>query len=555
VVRPILNIVNAVKETVSSLVQSEQTFLEGFLDQSIGPCELVMRVGPDAIYHLIYVNAFAAQAFGLRRVQMGEAPLSWDDLPDALAQYFSNVFEVLALDKKVALPILELETPKQQAYATKVQTRKQKEPDGWYFWFHFAFNDVTPWLGLQEEVMNARKLESIGALASGVAHDFNNLIMAIQGHAEFLLMTRSNDAELSAAMSRIIKVCTNGASLTRSLLGYARRQSLLMDVLHLGGLVQDVIELCRHSYGSRYEIKTDAGLGVSGDGASGQGNFLIMGCYSALSHSLLNVMNNSRDAMPEGGVIHLSSHQENGWVFLTVSDQGTGIQAEDLDRIFEPFFTTKEMGAGTGLGLPMVQGIMQQHGGRISVESEVGHGTQVTFSWPLHRQGQEAEPDHPLIEESREFPLPAALDVPKRAFVIEDNEIVMESVRSLLQLNEFDVECFDKAEEVIELVRQGSIPGMILVDYTMPGMDGLQFIRTLYGDFRQMEKPPYIKVVLMSGYPPEHFTSFMEEFKGVPLYLLQKPFSSETLSKLIGTRQRRFLRKITSRVNILPHKR
>lgn len=512
-----------------------------------------MRVGPDAVYHICYVNTFAAQTFGLRKVQIGEPPLSWDDLPDSLAQYFSNVFEGLASDNKMALPILELEEPKQMAFAAKVQTRKEKAPEGWFYWFHFAFSDVTPWLGLQEEVMNARKLESIGALASGVAHDFNNLIMAIQGHAEFLLMTRKNDPDLSAAMQRIVKVCTNGASLTRSLLGYARRQSLLMDILHVGELAQDVIELCRRSYGSRFVIETDEGLHMPKEGAPVDEEMLIMGCYSALSHSLLNVMNNSRDAMPEGGVIRLSHHTENGWIYLTVADQGSGIKPEDLDRIFEPFFTTKAVGAGTGLGLPMVQGIMQQHGGRVSVESEVGKGTGVTFSWPIYRKTAKVEPEPETHEEHREFPLPAALDVPKMAFVIEDNEIVMESVRSLLHLNGFAVECFSKAEKVIELIRNGTIPGMIVVDYTMPGMDGLQFIRTLYGDFRKLEKPPYIKVVLMSGYPPEHFAKFMEEFQGLPLYLLQKPFSAETLSKLIGVRHRRFVRKITSRINILPH--
>ncbi len=541
------------KELSSLLAQSEVGFLESFLDQSTGPCELVMRVGPDAIYHICYVNSFAAQTFGLKKVQAGEPSLSWDDLPDSLAQYFSGVFEGLALDKKMALPILELEEPKQLAFATKVQTRKEKAPDGWYYWFHFAFSDVTPWLGLQEEVMNARKLESIGALASGVAHDFNNLIMAIQGHAEFLLMTRKNDPDLSTAMQRIVKVCTNGASLTRSLLGYARRQSLLMDILHVGELAQDVIELCRRSYGSRYLIEIDEGLVMPKEGEPVDEEMLIMGCYSALSHSLLNVMNNSRDAMPEGGVVRLSHHAENGWVFLSVSDQGSGIKPEDLDRIFEPFFTTKPVGAGTGLGLPMVQGIMQQHGGRVSVESELGKGTSVTFSWPIYRKTAKVEPQTVIQKEPREFPLPAALDVPKMSFVIEDNEIVMESVKSLLQLNGFAVECFSKAEKVIELIRNGTIPGMIVVDYTMPGMDGLEFIRTLYGDFRKLERPPYIKVVLMSGYPPEHFAKFMEEFQGLPLYLLQKPFSAETLSNLIGVRHRRFVRKITSRINILPH--
>ncbi|NJK92151.1 MAG: hypothetical protein HC904_10165 [Blastochloris sp.] len=242
------------------MVKSEESFIASFLERSTGPSELVMRVGPDAIYHLPYVNTFAAQTFGLKKVTLDDPPLSWDDLPDSLAQYFSSVFEGLASDSSMSMPILEVEEPRHLAFAVKVQSQKLKTTDGWHYWFHFAFSDVTPWLGLQEEVMNARKLESIGALASGVAHDFNNLIMAIQGHAEFLLMTRKDDPDLTTAMERIVKVCTNGASLTRSLLGYARRQSLLMDVLHIGELAHDVIELCSRSYGSRYRIETDPAL-------------------------------------------------------------------------------------------------------------------------------------------------------------------------------------------------------------------------------------------------------------------------------------------------------
>lgn len=538
----------------SDLANEEKLFIEQFQNRANGPCEIVMRVGSDGLYGVSYVNSFAAQTFGLRQINQGDTPLAWDDLPDDIAQYFSRVFESLTADDLMSLPVFELLEPQAMSFAVTVQNKKVKAEDGWYFWFHFNFSDVTPWLGLQEEVMNARKMESIGALASGVAHDFNNLIMAIQGNAEFVLMTHAADPELKATMERMIKACANGASLTRSLLGFARRQSLLMEGLHVGNLVQDVVELCQRSYGTRYSILVDSKLNSPLEGETPDESKMIMGCYTALSHSLLNVMNNSRDAMPQGGTISLEYQYRNHEVEISIQDTGSGIKPEDMKRVFEPFYTTKGVGSGTGLGLAMVHGIMQQHGGRVSVQSELGKGTRVTFVWP-HFVDEEATASASLsLEHRNDLPLPAALDVPKTAFIIEDNPEVMASVKSLLQLNGLKVQTFTRAEDVIALIDSGTIPGMVLVDYTMPGMDGLEFIRTLYGNFRKLSKPPYFKMVLMSGYPPEHFKEFMQEYRGLPLYLLQKPFSCETLAKLIGDRNKQFLRKITSRINVLSHK-
>lgn len=540
------------KELSIVLATAEKDLINQFLDQSSGPCEMVIRVGPDGAYYICYVNSFAAQMFGLKKLNIGDEPLEWEELPELLTHYFSTAFLGMGPDHQMTLPVFELRIPKHLAFAVKARTDKIQEPDGWTFWFHFSFSDVTPWLGLQEEVMNARKLESIGALASGVAHDFNNIIMAIQGNAEFLSLTRREDEELKASMERIIKACTNGASLTRSLLGFARRQSLVMDALNVADLVHDVVELCRRSYGARYTIEIDELLVPTCEGGVADESKMILGCYTALSHSLLNVMNNSRDAMPEGGSIHISHRAENNLVELTVSDKGSGISVADMARIFEPFFTTKGLGAGTGLGLPMVHGIMQQHGGNISVQSEYGTGTSMIFVWPRYVKTNEAEEAPETSEEPLDFPLPADTSKNKVAFVIDDNKVVVESIKFLLQLNGFNVRSFAKAEEVIHLMRAGTMPRLILVDFTMPGMDGLEFIRTMYADLKKLDKPPFIKVILMSGYPPEHFKSFRQEFKGNSLFLLQKPFSSETLKKLIDTRSSRFLRKITSRINVLP---
>ena len=534
-----------------TILDLESRLLPDFSEKASGPAEILFRVGADAAYQLISANNQAQKFLGIPRTNLGDTPLRWEQLPNGLVIYLTRVFEGLAGDENMALPIFETDDPEAKSFAVKVQIHKQQEDGQWFYWFFLSFSDVSQWLGLQEEVMNARKLESIGGLASGVAHDFNNLIMAIQGHAEFFLMTRKKDTEISEAMERIMKACANGASLTRSLLGYARKQSLIMDVLDLAELVQDVVELARRSYGSRYIIELDPMLERHEYDLQGR-HILINGCYSALSHCLLNVLNNSRDAMPDGGKIRIFSGLRDNCVTLSVMDEGTGIDPVNLPRIFEPFFTTKDVGAGTGLGLPMVQGIMKQHGGRVEVKSQKNTGTEFTFYWPQFQPHAHGDLEPVQHEKAESFPLPSVGNVPRMTYIVEDDENVMASIESLMKLNGYESKSYRKPADVLALLRDGQFPGIIMVDYSMPDMDGLAFTRQAYSILRENSKQPFMKMVLMSGYPPEHFSEFLREFEGVPLYLLQKPFSSETMARILKCSHRRFLRKITSRVNVLP---
>lgn len=535
------------------LVEGEK-ILEKFLDQAPGPCEIMMQIDPTARYSLVFCNSNASYIFGLPRVALNDEPVEWEELPESLSLYLHQAFEAISQTDDAALPVFELGDKERRAFSVTMMRDDFKMEDGKYYWFFFSFNDVTPWLSLQEEVMNGRRLESIGALASGVAHDFNNMIMAIRGQAEFLLMTKEVDDEFKTSMEQIVKACTNGSSLTRSLLGYAKKQSLDMDQISLSDVVHDVTELCKRSYGPRYIVEVAKELKTSGKEKVNQDQELeINGCYSALSHCVLNVMNNARDAMPSGGIIQVTYEVTEENVELTITDKGKGIDKEHLEHIFEPFFTTKENGSGTGLGLPMVHGIMQQHGGSIRVESEVEKGTSVTFSWPKIApvEGEGLKPVRARMKRTT-LSLPKLGKRSQQAVVIEDDSMVKSSVSNLLKANGFKVEAFDNAENVIVKLAAGFRPDLVLVDYTMPGMDGVEFISKAYSILKKQKEAPYMKIVLMSGYPPEHFSDFLKSFDGVPVYLLQKPFSNETLTEIILLKKKRFLRKITSRLQIQP---
>lgn len=492
---------------------------------------------------IAFSNPTAARLFQVPLVKSGDSPAPWGSVPKNIATYLANAIGSTDGDEQREMPLMEIEGPPVRAFS--VDVRAQEHEGSGRSWHYFSFVEVTSWLNLQEEVMNSRRMESIGTLASGIAHDFNNLIMAVQGHAEFLQMRGNLDEVTSESLERIIRSCVNGTELTRSLLGFARQQKLSMDSITVGALVKDVSALCERTFGPRIKFVIDPTLIPK----TGRDPYRINGCYSALSHCLLNIFNNARDAMADGGTLTVSAAVEGGKIELSIHDSGSGISRENLGRIFDPFFTTKGVGKGTGLGLSMVQGIMQQHGGGIAVESEVGKGTTVSLWWPaLEGEGDESEMQPSVA--SGPMPRPGAM---RTAFLIEDEPLVMSSISRLLQQNNHQVEMFLSAKDALERIKAGDRPETIVCDYSMPEMDGIEFIKQSIGVLTDSGSEARVRFILVSGFPPEHFDELVKEVRHVTIHLLQKPFSSQTLLKLLSTPLKKFQRRITSRVKVDSH--
>ena len=524
-----------------------QRVLEMFQEQSRAPAGLMVWVGPDGGAVVVHSNTQAVHQLGVLRVDLADPPLHWSQLPSGLAGYLQAGISACLNDPQTALPVFEVLEPVKSAYSVKLLRREVEGGRG--VWFYFVFNEVTAWLSLQEEVMNARRLESIGALASGVAHDFNNLLMVIRGHAEFLTAQVAHDESMSFSIDQIKKACQSGAGLTQSLLGFARKQSLVMQPMNVGQLIAELVELCRRSYGSRYQIEVDPVFNAPPGARVCHPDLVINGCAAALGHCVLNILNNARDSMADGGKIQIRFFQVNETVQVSVIDSGVGIDATGLKHIFEPFYTTKSKGAGTGLGLSLAQSIMKQHAGDIRVESQVGVGTKVTFIWPklVQEAVREEAPsgDGPPVEQEGRQPV-------QSAYLIDDDEMVLTAVAQLLESNKVKTTCFSSAEQALAAVGNGELPSMMFVDYTMPGTDGITFMRKLYSELRRHSSSPFLKMVLISGHPPEFFDDFLKEFRGAPIYLLQKPFSAEDVTRIIRLPSRRFHRRTTSRVQIGP---
>lgn len=374
----------------------------------------------------------------------------------------------------------------------------------------------------QNRIVSQERLSAVGQLATGIAHDFNNLLVPITLYSEILLddQTLSGGARSRAAM--ILKQASRAAELTDQILDFSRRTVLELEVLDLGQLLEETAELLRRTLPDSISVQVDHDL---------RGR-RIYADPTRMQQVLMNLSLNARDAMPSGGELKFAASverqvrdsseaseggAEHEWIRLEVSDTGEGIPASDLPRIFEPFFTTKDVGAGSGLGLAQVYGIMKQLGGRIDVDSEAGVGTTFSLLFP-------PAPEQPL-------PLPAmATEQPatgqlETVLVVEDDPGVRQAVCEILQTLNYRVEVASSGLEALEIYKQHSVD-VVLSDMVMPGMGAAALLEEL------QRLDPQVRMIIMSGYPPSQDERGLLDDPMVQY--LSKPLRADTLAGALG---------------------
>jgi two-component system cell cycle sensor histidine kinase/response regulator CckA len=395
------------------------------------------------------------------------------------------------------------------------------------------FIDATEQKQLQVQFAQSQKMQAIGQLAGGVAHDFNNLLTAMIGFCD-LLLQRHKPGDQS--FNDIMQIKQNGnraANLVRQLLAFSRQQTLQPKVLSLADVLSELMNLLRRLIGAQIRLEMVHGRDVG----------LVKVDQGQLEQVIINLVVNARDAMQggtQGGgsgtvTIRTRNHKQEmhvlrgqddmppgNYVAIEVTDTGTGIPQENLQRIFEPFFSTKEIGSGTGLGLSTVYGIVRQTGGFIGVDSTVGTGTTFNIYLPVYDNVDgvvEAKPEE--VREDRPGP---DLTGAGTILLVEDEDAVRVFSSRALRNKGYNILEARSGEEALEvLAREGANVDLIVSDVVMPQMDG----PTMYKHVR--EKWPEIKVIFVSGYTEdrlrEQFTS------GETIYFLPKPF---TLKQLAG---------------------
>ncbi len=374
-----------------------------------------------------------------------------------------------------------------------------------------VFSDITESRRLREQMEAAQRMESLGQLAGGLAHDMNNILQAMMS---LLILVRSEEALPARTLARCEELeaqVRRGAALIRQLLLFSRRETARRELLDLDNVVRGVGGMLRRLVRENVELR----FALGGDGLTVEAD------RGQLEQVILNLVVNAADAMAEGGVVELRTGVADGSVWLAVRDTGCGIAPEIRPRIFEPYFTTKEPGRGTGIGLAVVHGIVTALGGRVEVESEVGVGSTFTVTLPK-AAGRARTPSGQLASVGKL--VQAAAGRGEHILLVEDEEDIRAALTEVLRALGYQVTAASTAGEA-GLLDTAAAPDVLLTDLVLPDASGVDLAVNL------VERWPRLAVIMMSGYTADEAVR-LGAATGLVRFL-QKPFEIPRLAEEI----------------------
>jgi PAS domain S-box-containing protein len=400
-----------------------------------------------------------------------------------------------------------------------------RTPDGELLGFAKVTRDLTERKQTQDELektkqafFQAQKMEAIGKLTGGVAHDFNNLLAVILGSLQLAQRRMKQGVDVSGLLGNAVMAAERGASLTQRMLAFARKQELTLEAVDLSELVRGMAELLQRTIGVGVTIDTRFPL-------------ILPPVYAdarQLELALVNLAVNARDAMPHGGTITIAAQREQlgtahggleagSYVRLSVIDQGEGMDEQTLTQATEPFFTTKGVGKGTGLGLPMVQGLAHQSGGKLVLKSVKGSGTTAEIWMRVAvEQSRNVQMAPPAAEPDEG---PVSTD-PLLVLAVDDDPLVLENTTAMLTELGHRVLQANSGAEALLILDQHAVD-LIITDYAMPGMTGEELTQRVLAD------QPTLPILMVSGY------ASLPEGAGTSVPKLGKPFKERELSQAV----------------------
>ena len=397
-----------------------------------------------------------------------------------------------------------------------------KDSDGRPVEFAGTLTDITEQRSLENQLLQAQKMDAIGKLTGGIAHDFNNLLAAVIGGLGLLEKRASLAEEEARILGMTKRAAEQGSELVRRLLAFARRQTLEPRPIRIQQLQEAVTDLLTHTLGGLVQIQWQI-AGEVPDAFADQ---------AQLELALVNLIINARDAMPDGGTVAISVETaevagENAqglaaghYLRLRVSDTGGGIAPEYLEKVLEPFFTTKEVGKGSGLGLPMVYGFAKQSNGAFRLESRLGSGTTAELWIP---RAPEAAKDEPPTVQSEEQPRSTG-SRPLHILLVDDHPEVRTTTAAMLEeLGHTVVEAANGQEALAALNNGAATCDLLISDYAMPNISGTEFLR------QARKICPDVPALIITGYAEADAVRDKPE----SVEILLKPFTSSALEKAV----------------------
>ena len=453
---------------------------------------------------LVYANEYTRSLFQLGDSDVLDVEEFYHDASER-----AEVLKELELTGKVKPRDLKLGRPGEAPVLIRMSSAMMPV-DGVGPCMHSVLMDVTGWRRAEEALRQSQKMEAIGHLAGGIAHDFNNVLMTVLGNAEILKESFEPGSPHQAQVKLILDAADGARSVTRRLLRFSRPGAGDVSRSDVVQVVRNTTDMMRSGLPSHIQIVLDLSAEP---------------CYADLdprefAQALVNLILNARDAMEERGEINIFCGVEPSEVdpsrtevVVRVTDEGVGIDSENLKQVFDPFFTTKPLGEGTGLGLSSVYTLLQQAGGTVDITSEVGRGTTVIARVPESAGG--------LVSDTPDRLAPNP-DSPAVIVVVDDTAMVLKSVSSMLTRSGYEVHAAGSADAAVEIFRSLNYEvDLLLTDVVMPGMDGWE-LASVIG-----EAAPHIPVLFMSGFvqDPTMNAQFLEK----PGLVIEKPFVRETL--------------------------
>ncbi len=457
------------------------------------------------------------------------------DSPDEMIQRVTNVGEQLCVSGRRRHEYLRLmETEgfardfELQVYCedggvqwVSLNARVVRDKEGNALYHEGIVESITERKKLEAQLLHAQKMESIGTLAGGVAHDFNNILTTVMGYCSLILMKAGPGTKVTNYVNQIMEAADRASALTQNLLAFGRKQVMATKPVDLNEAIKVVEKLLRRIIGEDIELRTSLSperlVVVAGDGQ--------------IAQLLMNLATNARDAMPDGGMLSIKTEQvhlggdivkaydgkEGVYASIEVSDTGSGMDERTRDQIFDPFFTTKEVGKGTGLGLSIVYGIVHQNKGYVNVASQPGKGTTFTSYFPLAESAGSAV----SIQEKEE--LKGGSEV---ILVAEDNRDVRQIVTTVLRDFGYTViEAVDGVDAIEKFDENREGIDLLLLDVIMPRKNG----KEAYIALKKIR--PDIRAVFMSGYTGDILSKKGISREGIPM--ISKPIVIEKLLKQI----------------------